>query len=559
MGRFTTSAKVGLFAVATGAAGLFIFRFVDKERGSAGGYVVHTYFDDASGIAKHSQVKVAGIAVGNIESVRLEKGKARIDIRMKPDVPLHVDASASKISSSLLGEYYLGIATGTEGRPLLKDGDEIPVVVEGVTTDSLMRDLSDISADVKRVTKALADSVGTDEGKENLKDTLENLARVTEALNQTVRENRESVHNILVNVDRITQNGEPEMRRILENVRESTSDIRSMLAKPEVVPTTDAAGESTGRADRDSIGGSAGENNAAASQGLVGTTDATRPDGKNPEGPVARADGKTDGKAADQQAGAKTQGGEVRRILEKVDRASSSLESTLSHLDKVTERLEKGEGTLGRLSKDEKLIDEVEGVTQTVGEFVGGLSRLQTIVTLRTDYQYLSSSVKSYLQLRLQPREDKYYLFEVVYDPRGATQQQQISVETTNPNQPPVYFERRTVTTNSARFSIQFAQRFGPFTGRFGIKESTGGGGLDLNLFDDRFELQQDVYGFGEVVLPRYRLSLGYEFVKRLWLLGGSDDILSSARRDYFVGLQLRFNDEDLKGILPFMPSGATN
>ena len=68
---------------------------------------------------------------------------------------------------------------------------KIPVVVEGVTTDSLMRDLSDISADVKKVTKALAESVGTDEGKENLKDTLENLARVTEALNQTVRENRE--------------------------------------------------------------------------------------------------------------------------------------------------------------------------------------------------------------------------------------------------------------------------------------------------------------------------------------------------------------------------------
>jgi phospholipid/cholesterol/gamma-HCH transport system substrate-binding protein len=165
--------------------------------------------------------------------------------------------------------------------------------------------------------------------------------------------------------------------------------------------------------------------------------------------------------------------------------------------------------------------------------------------------------VKSYLQLRLQPREDKYYLFEVVYDPRGATTNQQVSVESTNPNDPPVYFERRTITTNAARFSVQFAQRFGAFTGRFGIKESTGGAGLDLNLFDDRFELQQDLYGFGEVVLPRYRLSLGYEFVKRLWLLGGSDDILSSARRDYFVGLQLRFNDEDLKTILPFAPSGA--
>jgi phospholipid/cholesterol/gamma-HCH transport system substrate-binding protein len=74
-------------------------------------------------------------------------------------------------------------------------------------------------------------------------------------------------------------------------------------------------------------------------------------------------------------------------------------------------------------------------------------------------------------------------------------------------------------------------------------------------MFDDRFELRQDLFGFGEVVLPRWRISLGYEFVTRLWLLAGVDDILSRDRRDYFIGLQLKFNDEDLKTILPFAPS----
>ena len=39
-----------------------------------------------------------------------------------------------------------------------------------------------------------------------------------------------------------------------------------------------------------------------------------------------------------------------------------------------------------------------------------------------------------------------------------------------------------------------------------------------------------------------------------LHALGGADDILSYDRRDYFVGLNLRFNDEDLKSILPFAP-----
>jgi phospholipid/cholesterol/gamma-HCH transport system substrate-binding protein len=127
-------------------------------------------------------------------------------------------------------------------------------------------------------------------------------------------------------------------------------------------------------------------------------------------------------------------------------------------------------------------------------------------------------------------------------------------VQSSNPNDPLYYRQVKTTTTNSLRFSLQLAQRFGPFTGRFGIKESTGGVGLDTLLFQDRFELRQDLFGFGEVVLPRWRVSLGYEFVHRLWLLGGVDDILSGTRRDYFIGAQLKFNDEDLKTILPFAP-----
>src|SRR4030095_14007114 len=187
------------------------------------------------------------------------------------------------------------------------------------------------------------------------------------------------------------------------------------------------------------------------------------------------------------------------------------------------------------------------------------------MVVLIPDYLFLPQAVKSYVELRLQPREDKYYSIEIVNDPRGLTRFQQIDVDTTNPNDPPHYREVRTVTTNSLRFSLQFAQSFGPFTGRFGIKESTGGLGLDVLLFgatfalglgvllfDHRFELRQDLYGFGEVVLPRWRISLGYEFINRLWLLGGVEDILSNSRRDYFVGGMLRFNDEDLKTILPF-------
>ena len=112
MGRFTSAAKVTVFIAATGVAAWAIYRFIEKRPGSGKGYVVYALFDDAVGVVKNSQVRVAGIPVGTIEGVRLEKGKARIDIRVQSGVPLFTDAAVSKNSSSLLGEYYLAISAG---------------------------------------------------------------------------------------------------------------------------------------------------------------------------------------------------------------------------------------------------------------------------------------------------------------------------------------------------------------------------------------------------------------------------------------------------------------
>ncbi|MCL2722983.1 MAG: MlaD family protein [Polyangiaceae bacterium] len=257
------------------------------------------------------------------------------------------------------------------------------------------------------------------------------------------------------------------------------------------------------------------------------------------------------------QGGKDGESGELRSSVERINRASKSLESALGHIDSVAGRIDRGEGTVGRLTKDESLINDVQGVAEGVNEYVDGLRRLQTVVGLRADYNFLANTIKSYVELRLQPREDKYYVIELINDPRGKTNITQTDVDTTNPNEPAHYRTVTTTTTDAFRFSLQFARRIGPFTGRFGIKESTGGIGLDTHLLSNRFEVVQDLFGFGEEIRPRYRVWIGYEFLHRLWLIGGADQIFTPDRRDYFLGLQLRFTDDDLKTILPFAPTGV--
>jgi phospholipid/cholesterol/gamma-HCH transport system substrate-binding protein len=457
--------------------------------GGGGNYGVWALIPNATGLATHSRVTIAGIPIGTLDSIQLQSGEARLNVKVRGDVALYDNATLGKKATSLLGEAAVVLTPGTPDHRKLHDGDQIHIIITETTAGELLDEVKEIADSVRAVAQQLANSVGTEKGGENMRAILQNLADATDALNKTIQENRGLVHDALRNVDEISANANPQIAQILDNVRIVTQDVRELMAQAN--------------------GGNGGEK------------------------------------------------GELRQTIERLNDASKSLKSTLEHTDHITERIDKGEGTIGKLTKDDALINEVQGVAEGVNDYVQNITRLQTIVSLRGEYYFLSNTIKSYVELRLQPTEDKYYLFQLINDPRGLTRITDETVDTTNTTLPAHYRTITTTTTDTFRFSLQYAKRIGPFTGRFGIMESTGGIGLDIHLLQDRFEIVNDLFGFSEDVVPRYRVFVSYEFVKHLWLLGGVDFIFDPTLRDYFLGLQLRFNDEDLKTILPFSGPAA--
>ncbi|MDP9002110.1 MAG: MlaD family protein [Myxococcota bacterium] len=487
MAKSSQAAKVGLFVTVAGVAAYGIYHYVSPAVSGSSGYTIHAYLHDGTGLAAHSRVTIAGIPVAAIDAIKLENGQARIDVKVRNDVALYENATLGKKSTSLLGESAVVLTPGTPDYRKLRDGDEIHLIVQETTPADVIEQIKAITDDIKQVSEQLAKAIGTEQGGQNMKAILQNLADATEAVNTTIRENRETIHDTLLSVQQIAQNANPEIVKILENVRVVTQDVREMMA-------------------------------------------ANQP-----------------------QGGGK---GELRDTVERLDRSSKSLESALGHIDNVTGRIDRGEGTIGKLTKDEQLVNEVQEVAEGINDYVQNIRRLQTIVGLRSDYNFLANSIKTYVQIRLQPTEDKYYLVEIVNEPRGALSITNSSVDTTNPNMGPNHYSTTTTNLSAAfLFSLEFAKRVGPFTGRFGIIESTGGLGIDMHLLQNRFEIQNDLFGFAYSIQPRYRLSISYEFIKHLWLLGGVDNVFTQTGangRDYFLGLQLRFTDEDLKTILPF-------
>lgn len=247
--------------------------------------------------------------------------------------------------------------------------------------------------------------------------------------------------------------------------------------------------------------------------------------------------------------------GRVDDTVASVQKAAHDLEASMKGVREIAERTARGEGTVGRLTKDEKLINEVEGVVEGISNFVGPITRLQTIVRLRSEYNFLAGTFKNYVGLRIQPREDRYYRFELINDPRGRTTFTQRQVRTSPPIQgEPAYYQQTIAETKDEfRFTLQFAKRIHFATFRFGILESTGGLGLDLHLLDDNLEINADAFAIGEQQYARLRVAMAYQVLQRLYIVGGMDDMLNQSR-DFFMGAQLQFNDEDLKSILPFVP-----
>ena len=246
---------------------------------------------------------------------------------------------------------------------------------------------------------------------------------------------------------------------------------------------------------------------------------------------------------------------EVDDTIASIHRAADQLNAVLADVKEVTGRTARGEGTIGRLTQDEALIDEVEGVAEGLNNFVGGLNRLRTIVELRSEYYALSNAFKTYFSIYLKPREGRYFLVQFIDDPRGSVT---VSESIIRQSPPPLFYPneyKRTEISRSNRlkFSAQFGKSISFATFRFGIIESTGGLGLDVKVIRDRLEINTDIFQFGRQIWPRLRIRAGFELIKRLWLLAGIDNAINPGR-DYFVGLQLRFDDEDLK---PLIPLGA--
>src|SRR5260221_3272541 len=272
------------------------------------------------------------------------------------------------------------------------------------------------------------------------------------------------------------------------------------------------------------------------------------------------------------------------------------LDKALANVDEITDKINKGQGTLGHLVNDDKLAKNLDKASQQITSILGTPDSLRIEVNQRSELLVGAPTggkfdpnlanlgalardtaynpwTKNYFGIRIIPRPDKWYGIEVVDDPRGVTKQVRTVNKVTCPTGStcgsfyPDALEQ-TTTERQLKFSVYMAKRYGNVSGKFGIIENTGGFGLKLHLLNDALTLSADAYEFANPLKdrPRVKFYADYRFLDHLLVTIGADDFANTpyvdpehgtriiSGRDFFFGAGVFFTDDDIKLLIAALP-----
>jgi phospholipid/cholesterol/gamma-HCH transport system substrate-binding protein len=316
MNNSSQTIRVGLFTLLGVALAWITFESLNgghlfkKE-----GYTLVAGFANLKGLKTGDEVRMAGVKVGAVQTTRLAGHRVEALLSIEPNVKIPTDAVASVEQSSLLGSNYLGVTFGTPGGPLLKDGDEIKTKAT-VDMSEVISQLGSLGAKLEGVADNIGKALGGGGGEGGPGSLFSKLDKL------------------------VTDNG-PKLTDTINNLQDITAKIKS--------------GEGTfGRLVNDpklhdELLASVSEIKVAAADARTFMSD-------------------TKGIIADVKSGKGALGALI------YDPATAdNLKATVANVRGVSDKIAKGEGTLGKLLADDSLYRDAQSTLKKADRALEGM------------------------------------------------------------------------------------------------------------------------------------------------------------------------------------------
>ena len=254
----------------------------------------------------------------------------------------------------------------------------------------------------------------------------------------------------------------------------------------------------------------------------------------------------------------------IERILASFDQTMTDVQGSARNFSLIAEKVERGEGTIGRLLNEESTISELEGAIKDIRDVLQPATKLNIAVDYHSEFSTEATS-QHYVNGVFKTRPDRYYILgltDTAYDQVETTtttivENSPVDVDSVETKRERIQSERR------FKFNLQFAKRWYDLALRFGLFESSGGFAADYFVLQDRLKFSIEAFDWDlankttrrNVHLKSYVSLL---FYNHIYAMAGIDDPTrtdpATGRVDedlaYFFGAGLTFTDQDLKTLL---------
>jgi len=334
-----------------------------------GTFRTYAKFRDGSRLAHGSPVVIAGVRVGVIEKMTVDGQLARIDMRLQDGLDLPADSFATRRADSLFGDSYVEIipAGGDEGAGparRLKSGEPIIHVVEGGSTDAILRGMADALPRIDNVLELVHDAVIS--SRKWVSGPVDNrLDDASDWLSEGhVEGPMESADRAMIKIDEATTAGAARLDR-------AEPEVRSLLER------------------------------------------------------IDRAVVQARGKLRDARSGLVTALRDTREGLDRIDPQIAQATEIMTAINEGSGNDWKG--TLGRLVNDPQLGETLDDVASSGREAAAGLNRFKSWLGMRVEFNVFSRAVRFYATAEIRARRDKFYLVEFERGPLGGVPNDELS------------------------------------------------------------------------------------------------------------------------------------
>jgi phospholipid/cholesterol/gamma-HCH transport system substrate-binding protein len=242
---------------------------------------------------------------------------------------------------------------------------------------------------------------------------------------------------------------------------------------------------------------------------------------------------------------------ELTGVLTDVRKLTASLQTTADNVSAITDKMNKGEGTIGKLLNDETTVNKINTAVDNVNSMLGGFKAMDLNLDMGAASWTKRGDSMAGIGIDFVPAHDHWYSLSFNSTPDGKIATSQ-STSTVTPGGT---VSSTTETTDQAfTLSAQFAKRLAEnYVVTGGIIEGKGGVGAEYRALNDKFRVGVLGYDFTkreDKPKPRYRITSSFQFYKGIYGQAGFQDIANKELRTFFIGGGLRWSDEDLKKLV---------